>query len=296
MNDFLYFQLVGIGIFIGIPAVLAVPPAVKEHSVRRFFIAWGLSFTGVVLPLFFFFMSFFIAPDSKVRCNHGWLDCFIEGKLALTPLVLWATAALFALEVWRVKHRTARWLVLGMFTGATVAVVCLAIGLVCFGLDLFLLVPFYVAVWYSVLARQLIKASPYGARNYVWTLVGSLPLWLASLWWSYRSYQALPEESGCFVVTAAGRGHEPFVGPFQEITRHGRKLRANQQLLTFWRLEALWQCRASRSHAGFRRVYNRVGPVLARRINSPWRADAVCAALKPLEWAARLVLKFTPAR
>jgi hypothetical protein len=296
------FQLVGIGIFIGIPAVLAVPPAVKEYSVRRFFIAWGLSFTGVVLPLFVFFMSVFLAPDSKAVCHDGWLDCFIGGKLALSPMVLWATAALYALEVMRVKDRTARWLVLGTFTGATIALVCLVFGLICFlpegdvFAQLWLLVPLYVAVWYSVRAWQLIKVSPYGARNYVWTLAGSLPLWLASVWWSYRTYQSLPEVDNCFVVTAAGRGHEPFVGPFREITRHGHKLRANQQLITFWRLEALWQSRAPRSHAGFRRIYNRIGPVLARRINSPWRADAVCATLKPLERAARLVLKFTPVR
>jgi len=56
-------------------------------------------------------------------------------------------------------------------------------------------------------------------------------------------------------------------------------LREKSWLITFWRLEALWQRRAPRSHTAFRRAYNRVGPVVAGRIggrtpsgrpSSPW--------------------------
>jgi hypothetical protein len=284
----------------GSPAlVLALPVAIREKSGRRFFIAWLLALAGVVLPLSIFCFSVFMAPDAKESCQHGWLDCFIEYKAILTPLALWATAALYALEVLRVKNRTARWLVLGIFLGATIAVVCFIFGLICFafaadGVALFLIVPLYVAVWYSVRAWQLIKASPYGVWNYFWVLAGSLPFWIASLWWSYRSYQSLPDTvDNCFVVTAAGRGHEQVVGPFQEITRHGRPRRVNQQLLTFWQFETWWQARAPRSHARFRHVYNCVGPMVARQITSPWLADAACASLKPLEWTARLLLKIT---
>ena len=91
-------------------------------------------------------------------------------------------------------------------------------------------------------------------------------------------------------MTAAGRGHASVVGPFTEITHHGRKRRANQQLLIFWQFEAMWQPRAPRSHYWFRLVYNHVGPVIARQMTSPWRADAVWVARKPLEWTARLAL------
>jgi hypothetical protein len=286
-----------IGIFPLCAVVLALPAGVREKSCCRFFIALVLSYFGVVLPLFFFFFSVFIAPEWKGACHCGWLDCFIVGKTALTPLALWATAALYALEVLRVKNRPAPWLVLGVFLGATVAVVCFVIGLICYGPDglgdiVFLAVPGYVAVWYLWRAVQLIKAAHLGTIMYIRALIGSVPFWAASWLWSVATYKSLPDyDPSCFVVTAASRGHEAFVGPFTEIVHHGRKQRANQQLIIFWQVEALWGRRAPRSHRCFRRIYNRVGPVIARRMTSPWLADAVCAALKPLEWTANLIVK-----
>ena len=280
---------------IAIPAALALPPAMKEKSWRSFFRAFILVLVVTVLPLFFFIFSFYIAPQSKSECTRGWLECFIAGKLALTPLVLFSTAAFYALEILRVKNRTAGWIVIGVFIGATIAMTCFFFGLVFYASDsrfLLLSVPLYVAVWYSWRAVQLIKAAPFGISTYVYSLVGSLPFWLASWWWSWSTYKSLPvDPSGCFVVTAASRGHEEFVGPFTKITRHGRERRVNQQLMTFWQLEELWRRRSPLSHCCFRRVYNRIGPVIARRLTSRWHADAACAALKPLEWTARFILK-----
>jgi hypothetical protein len=40
----------------------------------------------------------------------------------------------------------------------------------------------------------------------------------------------------------------------------------------------------------FRKIYNHAGPVIARRMTSPWLADLTFLALKPLEWLARLCL------
>ena len=138
----------------------------------------------------------------------------------------------------------------------------------------------------------LIKAAHLGTIKYIRALIGSVPFWAASWLWSVATYKSLPDyDPSCFVVTAASRGHEVFVGPFNEIVHHGRKRRANQQLVVFWQVEALWNRRAPRSHRCFRRIYNRVGPVIARRMTSPWLADAVCAALKPLEWTANLIVK-----
>ena len=121
-------------------------------------------------------------------------------------------------------------------------------------------------------------------------LAGSLPFWVTSIVWARRIYQSLPdkEPGGCFIVTAAGRGHPRLVGPFVEIERHGRRRPANRQLLTFWRLETRWQSCAPRSHQCFRRLYNRVGPPVAARIRSPWMADFVYLALKPVEALAAL--------
>jgi len=117
----------------------------------------------------------------------------------------------------------------------------------------------------------------------------SLPLWLASWLWSRSLYMSLPsDEPGCFIVTAAGHGHAALVGRNIRIERNGRSLLVNQQLITFWQFENLWRNFAPRSHRIFRCAYNRVGPVIAALIKSPWLADLTYLAIKPLELLAKL--------
>jgi hypothetical protein len=215
------------------------------------------------------------------------------GKLALCPLVLLATAALYALEILRVENRTALWIVAGVFLGAIVSSLCFVFGVVCFGADAFkwwLLVPFYVAVWYSIRAVELIKAARQSFQTSLISVACSLPFWLASWFWSRSLYASLPNQApeGCFIVTAAGSGHAAFVGRHIEIERNGRSLLVNQQLIIFWQFENLWQNIAPHSHRIFRRGYNRIGPVIAARINSPWLADFVYLAIKPFEFMAKL--------
>lgn len=294
------------GVPILVLLALALPPALKRKSWLRFFVALVLSFAVVVLPLFVFLASAFLVPDWKGGCNHGWLDCFIMGKLALSPVALFATAALYSVEVLRVENPTKKWIVLGIFSGAVVAVVCLVYGLTClaeprvhfgrldretWGWIRWLLVPLYVAIWYSVRAGQLVKASKLGPRAYLGTLLGSLPFWFGSILWSRNIYASLPDTApSCFVVTAAGRGHKKFVGPFVEIQHHGRRIQANQQLITLRRFENLWRQRAPHSHRCFRVCYNRLGPAIAAQIRSPWLADLAYVAIKPAELAARLAI------
>jgi len=274
--------------------MLALPAAWGERSIKRLAIALLVSGLGVILPLFVFFFSAFLVPDWKGGCDHGWIDCFYLGKLALTPLVLWATGALYVLEN-RIVSSAHRFVVLGLLTGAMVASVCFVFGLVTVGIHLdwmacWLLVPCYVAAWHAIRVVHLIKASNFGWQSYLLTILGSVPFWIGGVIWSRWIYESLPNTSpDCFVVTAASRGHCKFVGPFVEITRHGRRLRANQQLITLWRFEALWQARAPRSHAVFRRAYGRIGPVIAAQIKFPWLADATYLALKPVEITARLI-------
>jgi len=273
---------------IGILFALALPAAVKARSWVRFFIALILSFAGVVLPLFVFGFSSFMEPEWKGACVHGWLDCFITGKLALTPLVLLATAALYALEILRVVNRIALWIVVGIFLGAIVSSICFVFGMVCIGFEgdafkWWLLVPLYVAVWYSARAVELMKAARFDFQASVISLAFSLPFWLASWLWSRSLYASLPNQApeNCFIVTAAGHGHAAFVGRHIEIERNGRRLLINQQLVTFWQFEKLWQKFAPRSHRIFRCGYNRIGPMIASFIKSPWLADFTYLAIKP---------------
>jgi hypothetical protein len=128
--------------------------------------------------------------------------------------------------------------------------------------------------------------------SYGLTLLLSLPFWAACLRSARMIYDRLPDTAprGCFVVTAAGRGHQRLVGPFLQMNRRGCIRRVNRQLATFWQFEDAWQAGAPRSHAAFRRVYNRIGSRIARRIVSPWTADVVFLALKPAEWTCRQLL------
>jgi len=274
---------------------LTSPTAWGKRSVKRFAVATVVAVFGVVLPLFVFFFSAFLVPDWKGGCDHGWIDCFYLGKLALTPLVLWATGALYVLEN-RLAQSVNRLIVLGLFTGAMVASACFVFGLATFGppsgMMVWLLVPFYVAVWHGVRAAQCMRNSGFGPRSFLLAVCGSIPFWIGSLIWSRRIYESLPNNSpDCFVVTAAARGHEPIVGPFVQVIRRGKMRHANQQLVTLWQFEALWQARAPRSHALFRRFYNRLGPAVAGRIQSPWLADMVWVAIKPIEWLAKSAVK-----
>jgi hypothetical protein len=288
------------GLFLIVPILiliaLAAPPAVERKSWLYFIFALVLSFAIVVLPLFVFFFSGFLLPDWKGDCPHGWLDCFMAGKIALAPLALVATAALYSVEVLKIQKRAEKWIVLSIFSGAVVAVTCLLIGVICFGTKdnffrMFLLVPLYVAVWYTYRAWQLARESGVRPGAYLVTLLGSFPLWVASVIISKSAYTSLPNQPpDCFIVTAASRGHRKFVGPFFEVHHHGRRRQANQQLVTLWQLEDLWRTHSQRSHGCLRWFYNRLGPMIAARIRSPWLADLAYAAIKPVELAAKAAI------
>ena len=257
----------------------------------------------ILLPLFVFVFSSFMEPD-RCACAYGWLDCFIMGKLALTPRCCWPRRAFCALEMTSTTRGKTAHSRAGLYVGIFPRRNCCPQFVSCYGVGMcdrpplrradapkfWLLVPFYVAMWYSVRALELIKASDFNFWPNFISLVGSLPFWLASWLWSRHLYDLLPDKApdGCFVVTAAGRGHAKFVGPHFGIEHKGQRRLANQQLVTFWQFENLWRAQFPHSHVLFRKIYNRVGPVVARRISSPWLADLTFVALKPVELVARL--------
>jgi hypothetical protein len=287
----------GILILILIPALLALPVAAQK-SWLRYLAATFICLTGVELPLIVYFASGFLTPDWKGDCPHGWVDCFILGKLALAPLVLLATAALYHLEILRGQRQQSpgRLLVCAVFLGAITSTVCLVFGVVSLGWQglgwkEWLLVPGYVAVWYSVRTGQLMRATQLGFGDYFWALIGSLPFWIASALWSKSIYSSLPDKAPdtCFIVTAACRGHGKLVGPFFDVEHCGRRVQANKQLITFWKLETSWRENAPFSHKYFRRAYNRLGPCAAATIRSPWLADLAFIALIPIERIASFI-------
>jgi len=278
-----------------IVGVLALPPTIRDKSWRTFLVAAGKAAMATALPLFAFVMSALFVPEWKGACRFGWVDCFHSGKFALSPLVLWAAAALYAVEVWGAKRPHHWWIVLGVYLGATISVVCFIHGAATIReqgwLWVGLVIPLYVSVWYVARGIQMLSSSPLSLWAYVGGWLASIPFWVASVILSRSEYLRLPDSAPhCFVVTAASRGHEWLVGPFVTIVRKGRVQRANAQLVALRRLEALWRRACPRSHAAFRRLYNVCGPRAAAFIRSPWAADLAYLSLKPAEWLARLLL------
>jgi hypothetical protein len=103
-------------------------------------------------------------------------------------------------------------------------------------------------------------------------------------------YNALPEvePEHCFIVTAAAQGNRRFVGSeFNSST--GRM--ENAQLARMRALERYLIAEFPAGHRLLRKVYNRIGPVIARRIRRPLIADAAYIILKPLELLAIVVCK-----
>lgn len=272
---------------------LSLPPDMAKQSWSRLLTSMATSFLVVLLPLFVYFASSFLIYDLRWQgaCRFGWLDCFILTKLTFAPFVLMATYALYRLEVLKDKSFNDRRLVLGIYAGALVAVPCAVFGLICLQPYLWQLVPIYVAVWYVFRAVQIVRKSPLEFGNYFWITLATIPSWLISWLWSKHIYDSLPTTppQSCFVVTAASTGHAKLVGPFVEIERLGEAFQANQQLITFWKFESLWHKKFPRSHNLFRRIYNRIGPIIAARIQSPWLADVFYVALKPVELTAKLI-------
>jgi hypothetical protein len=283
-------------LLLGLPG-LALPPALKEKSWKRFFVALALTVPAIVLPLVFFFLSALLSPEAKDLCYNGAIDCFHVGKLALTPFVFWATAALYVVDIYRVESRTRTWIVQGLLIGAMISSVCTVFGFVTHWHEItsiwwLLLVPLYTSVWYVVRTTQALRNYPPDTTNLTIAVGSSLPFWAVSVFWTYKTYLSLPDHlQECFVVTAASRGHRNVVGPLLDVTHRGRQRRATHQLATLWAFEALWRRHAPRLHATFRRVYNIIGPIIARRITSPWIADVFFIALKPAEFFARIVVK-----
>ena len=75
-------------------------------------------------------MSMFLVPEWKGDSHRGWLDCFILGKLALTPLVLWASAAFYVVQIYKPEPKPRAWVDLGLFVGAVTSTMCFVLGLV----------------------------------------------------------------------------------------------------------------------------------------------------------------------
>lgn len=281
-------------------AFLAIAPAAIEESLKAFAAAFVKALILIVLP-FWTFLGSCVAFEIawKGECPLGWLTCFHSPKIFLFPFVLWALAALYVHDVCPKENadmrsfRNAKWVTWGIFSGAVISTFCFVHGFLTLPPSWGLLIPFYTCGWFVFRGVQLFRDGILKPLDSLWALLWTLPGWIPSLYFAYLQYLDLPDTPpthDCFIVTAASHGHRRLVGRIRLIEHGGRTREANHQLIVFWEFERLWQERLPRLHRAFRAVYNRIGPVIARRVRGPFAADAVYLMLKPVEWGARVVV------
>ena len=110
-----------------------------------------------------------------------------------------------------------------------------------------------------------------------------------SVLWMLQEYAMLPTTppEDCYVSTAAARGHRRLVGAEEYAAPSGKVYRVNDQVRYLKAAELLLAALSPPAHRTCRRVYDRIGPVLAARLAHPLLADAAYLSLKPAEWLCR---------
>lgn len=160
----------------------------------------------------------------------------------------------------------------------------------------FVVLPLFYAVAHAVFLMRLLANKEIVVRQMrvmywpaLFTFIpGAIYLKLESARKLFYSLPETPPEN-CFIVTAATQGHPALVGSWYEAPA-GRIL--NRQLVHFYAFEEKLKHHTPMFHRRLRRVYNRVGPLVARRINTPWKADIAFLLLIPLHILVALLLPF----
>ncbi len=120
-------------------------------------------------------------------------------------------------------------------------------------------------------------------------LAAFLGAWRTSVLLMFQEYAKLPTEppEGCYVCTAAARGHRRLVGAEYHATASGRVYRVTGQMRYLKAAELLLAALSPPAHRLCRRAYDLIGPPLAAALVHPLLADAAYLSLKPAEWLCR---------
>lgn len=93
-----------------------------------------------------------------------------------------------------------------------------------------------------------------------------------------------------YLCTVAAGGHKKLVKPLRRGVRHGHTVVVNRQLCVANAFEQILEENTPRFHKFVRHIYDTYGFPIAKRIHSPYIADAIYLLMKPLEWLFLMVL------
>lgn len=295
-----YISLFFLGLFC-ITTVLAYLPIQNSFSFSRFMINLIIVLLIIVIPLFTFLASAFLTPEWKGGAPLGAYSLFFHTKIYLLPFVLWAMAALYIIEVVKIKNTDRYSIILGLFSGVVVSTLIFIFAIIDISVKENILVallmmaiagPGYVPIWFAIRFWKLCKKSQLNKVAYLITVLGQLPFWWYSIQSAQQGYITLTDKApDCFIATASAQGY-PFIVGEQTIHWHnGRNVYASKQMLRLWRFETIWSTHSPHSHKVFRIYYNCYGSALAKHINTPFKASLSYILLKPVEWILLLLYR-----
>ena len=251
-----------------------------------FFIRAGI-YTGIVLALHYSIMVLLYSLD---------------GYLYAVALV-WISPIVFSLAYrWAVSKWTVAKVNNILFILIPIALL-VAILIVRGAIHLILLIALTMAApfWSFLLA---LRAGVWLYKNYetrltlprgfgfgAW-LAAYIAAWRYDILKMYELYAQLPTAPpDCYIATAAARGHPRIVRSRQVKLANGIATQVNGQLQILKCAELALMAVAPHWHKHLRKVYDRVGNQLARKIQNRFLADMAYLSLKPFEWLAEMVLK-----
>lgn len=240
----------------------------------EFLALWTL-YLSVEVPFLFVLMFYLVTPLVAVLWVLPWVllvqavrTASSDERIAIVTLLL--VLALCAVAAYE--------MILGFFLGGVL-----------------FSAPLLAFACYAMASRSCLK-SVHGdqVRLSLKGLLGAF-LWFSVHFaaWRYAVNQMLvlyaqaPKEEPlpCFIATAAARGHRGWVGSWRVSCNSGTRT-LTRQLQRLKAFELVLAVSVPAAHRRVRRLYNWLGPRVARRICNAWMADAVFVLLKPLEWLA----------
>ena len=301
------FGVLLFAVFFG-PAFTCIPYLIDQLMLKNhglvfslFWRIWLSLCLGVYSMLMLILATNAFSPDWRGSKGTHWFYYTLDGRAGVTfwPIYLLGVTLFIAAIFNPEKTKRNSLFLVGCATCAVISFwytfAALFLNFTNDGSDpkIFAIVPGSVGVGYALYCAIILRN-----REFAWhdfnTKRNLLIAWFVGLFLSIVAkyplaaeiYDRLPDEppENCFVVTAATRGHRNVVGSWYDNEQH-RLL--NQQLLTFWRFENRLQTSLPNLHRIIRKVYNRVGPTLARMIVFRFQADLVYLLLKPAEFVAR---------
>lgn len=266
-------------------------PVQKWYNTVLYWLAGYLYPTGCT-----FIHAMITEPDYRYKYGHSYLSLIESGNSGYITggvMLLAGMAMLIFMFTERQQASLAKILLQALFF--IVAAYYFLLDLFVYDVWLLILLPLFYTIFHGILLYFMVTRYDHAKpdKYYLTTGIAALCLSVAAYFkvlFAQNLFYSLPEVAPeCFIVTAAAKGHPNIVKSY--VKNDGEKI-MNRQLEEFYAFEYWLVNHFPRFHQRLRKRYNVIGPVIARRLNAPWKADLMYFTLKPLQYMIKPVLIF----